>query len=223
MEYDLVLKPLVTLLTPTLTGLGQVLKSKVMKYGADGGTADQRFAAYEDLRRSCVELRTVLDVLWSLPLDLVGVLISLPLRFRLIHQIPPLGAALNDAFLGVAVVGRREVLQSTKDLAEALQATLQEHGRTAGSSRRRRQRQGRTDPRSADGHSRVTDSEFSGVGRAVILRVGVGCRPVCPAFPLGFLARACGGGWSGGSDRGWWPECCGVERVELVFPGPVTG
>ena len=38
---------------------------------------------------------------------------------------------------------------------------------------------------------------ISGVGRAVILRVGVGCRPVCPAFPLGSLLVPVGAGGQG--------------------------
>ncbi|AQX14860.1 hypothetical protein BCR15_01890 [Tessaracoccus lapidicaptus] len=145
MEFDLILKPLSTLATPLFLRLGQELQSKVLKNQADGGTPDQRFAAYERLRRSCVEIRTVLDILWSLPVDLLGSLISLPLRFRLLHQLPAMGAAVNDAFLGVAVVGRPEVLESTMQLAEALQATLRAQERAAGSSKGRRRRKGRTD------------------------------------------------------------------------------
>lgn len=101
-----------------------------------GGTAEQRFGAYERLRRESVAIRTTLDVLWSLPLNLRGGIISLPLHIRLLHQVPGQGAALNDAFLGVAMVGEHDVVKSADVLARALQSVSQERERQVRSRRR---------------------------------------------------------------------------------------
>lgn len=103
-----------------------------------GGTVGQRFAAYERLRRESVAIRTTLDVLWSIPLDLRRVMISLPLHIRLLHRIPEQGAALNDAFLGVAMVGQHDVIQAADVLARAFQSVSQEKERQVRTRRRNR-------------------------------------------------------------------------------------
>lgn len=108
-----------------------------------GGTVEQRFGAYERLRRESVEIRTTLDILWSMPLSLPGAFVSLPLHMRLLHRIPAQGAALNDAFLGVAMVGQSEVVKAADALARAFQSVSQEMERRA--RIRRRSKQARPD------------------------------------------------------------------------------
>jgi hypothetical protein len=145
-EFDFISKLLGSLLSPLLTRSGEALGRRVFKSKeslSDGGTPEQRFAAYETLRRSCVELRTVLDVMWSLPIRFTGAFVALPIHYRLLHRIPSLGAAVNDAFLGVAVVGRREAVEAAQALAEALQSVFKL--REQASSRRPRRKSPRTD------------------------------------------------------------------------------
>lgn len=108
-----------------------------------GGTVEQRFAAYERLRRESVRTRTTLDVLWSIPLDLRRVMISLPLYLRLLREIPEQISVLNDAFLGVAMVGHHDVVQAADVLSRALQSVSQEMERRVGNQRR--DRSGRPD------------------------------------------------------------------------------
>lgn len=138
-EFGFISKLLESFLGPLLTRSAGELERRIFKgtqAAQDGGTLQQRFTAYEDLRRACVELRTVLDVLWSLqPLRFVGALVSLPIQFRLLHRITPLAAAVNDAFLAVAVVGRRDVVASAQGLAKGLQSVL-ESRKSAGAGRR---------------------------------------------------------------------------------------
>ena len=130
LEFDFISKLLMGLLSPALARGGKALERQVFKskgITSDGGTPEQRFVAYERLRRTCVELRTFLDVLWSLPVRFVGGLVSLPIHFRLLHRIPTLGAEVNDAFLGVAVVGRGEAAKAAQVLGDSLQAVLKQH------------------------------------------------------------------------------------------------
>lgn len=68
---------------------------------------------------------------------------SLPLHVRLLDRIPAQGAAFNDACLGVAMVGQREVVNATEVLAQALQSVS--HERTQNAQSRRRSRQARPD------------------------------------------------------------------------------
>ncbi len=146
-EFDLISKLLGSFLAPLLARGAGDLGQRVFKGkgpARDGGTAEQRFDAYERLRRGCVELRTVLDVLWSLQtLRLSGALISVPIYLRLLHRITPLGAAVNDAFLAVALVGTRDVVESADELAEALQAVVKR--RQADHFRRIQKTPGRAD------------------------------------------------------------------------------
>lgn len=91
-----------------------------------GGSVEQRLAAYERLRRESIEIRTTLDILWSMPMTLQGALVSLPLYIRLLHRIPTQGAAMNDAFLGVAMVGQCHVVKAADSLARAFQSVSHE-------------------------------------------------------------------------------------------------
>lgn len=129
-DFDLISKLLGSFIAPLLARGADGLGRRVFKGKAptrEGGTIQQRFDAYEGLRRGCIELRTVLDVLWSLQtLRISGALISLPIQIRLLQRLTPLGAAVNDAFLAVALVGTREVVESVQDLAEALQAVAKD-------------------------------------------------------------------------------------------------
>lgn len=112
------------LATALLTRLGLALGSRALQLTQGppaGGTPEQRFVAYERLRRECVGLRTTLDILWSVPVRLPGAVVSLPLHLRLLRRLPQQGAEVNDAFLGLAMVGEREVVDSATALAKALQ------------------------------------------------------------------------------------------------------
>ena len=68
------------------------------------------------------------------------------------------------------------------------------------------------------------DSRDFLLARPVISWVGVGDPPVCPAFPLGFLARVptVGVDRSGAGGR-WLGHGRVVEGGELLLPGPVAG
>jgi hypothetical protein len=141
-EFDYIPKLLMSLLSPLLARSGEALQQRIFKKKeglSDGGTSEQRFAAAETLRRACVELRTALDVLWSLPVGFVGGLVSLSIIHRLLHRIPSLTVAVSDGFLGVAMVGRREVVEAAEGVASALQMVLKQHEVPAsGRSQRRR-------------------------------------------------------------------------------------
>jgi hypothetical protein len=138
-EFDFVTRLLTILLSPALSRSGQALQERVFgkKKGlTDGGTPEQRFTAYEKLRRACVELRTTLDVLWSLPTGFVGGLVALSIIYRQLHRIPSLAAAANDGFLGVAVVGSQDAVEAASAIATGLQAAINQHHPTgSGQSR----------------------------------------------------------------------------------------
>jgi hypothetical protein len=139
-DFDLIYKLLGGVLSPLVTRVGEAWEKRVFKGKeglADGGTAEQRFAAYESLRRACVEVRTVLDVLWSLPTGFTGGLVALSIIRRLLHRIPTLAVAVNDAFLGVAMVGRGESIEAAQALAMALQSVIKQHERPASGRPRR--------------------------------------------------------------------------------------
>lgn len=133
------------LATALLTRLGLALGSRALQLTQDppaSGTPEQRFVAYERLRRECVGLRTTLDILWSVPARLPGAVVSLPLHLRLLHQLPQQGAEVNDAFLGLAMVGEREVVNSATALAKALQGVSTKMGQRC----RRRRNAGQARP-----------------------------------------------------------------------------
>ena len=71
-----------------------------------------------------------------MPVRLQSAIVSLPLHLRLLHQLPQQGAAVNDAFLGVAMVGQQEVVDSAGALAGALQAVSVTMTKGARGSRR---------------------------------------------------------------------------------------
>ena len=77
-------------------------------------------------------------------------------------------------------------------------------------------------PRSADAHSWVMVSAFRKWPRSRF-RVWVwSVRRCARLFHCGFLVVPVLGGWSARGEGGW-AERCGVERVELVLPGPAGG
>lgn len=112
-------------LAPVGDSLGKRFVSAVQR-SPGGGSMEQRFGSYEQLRRCSVELRTTLDILGSMPATGPGSIVGLPLRIQLVRQIPAQGAALNDAFLGVAMVGEQEVVKAAGRLAQALQPVGQQ-------------------------------------------------------------------------------------------------
>lgn len=164
------------LLSPSLARAGRALERGILKDEAlaEGGTHEQRLLAYEALRRSCVELRTVLQILYSLPLRRLASIVSLPLRWRLIHRLPELSVAVNDALLGVAMVGRREAVEAAATLVSRLQALAEERNR-AGSQPSRKARSA-PDWQSFD----VTLSQFVSVARS-----DLGIRPLNMQEPVG--------------------------------------
>ena len=140
-EFDFITKLLTILLSPALARSGQALQERVFKRKpglAEGGTSEQRFTAYERLRRACVELRTALDVLWSLPTGFVGGLVSLSIVYRLLHRIPALTVAANDGFLGVAVVGRQDAVVAASAIATGLQSAIKQHDPAASGRSRKK-------------------------------------------------------------------------------------
>lgn len=148
--FDFINLVLSKLLSPLLTRGGRAIERGILRNETleEGGTDDQRMLAYESLRRACVELRTVLQVLWSFPEGRLMGIVALPLRYRLIHRLPDLAVVVNDAFLGVAVVGRREAVDAAATMAKALQAVTEGHNREL--SRRSRSERSAGDWRAFD-------------------------------------------------------------------------
>lgn len=133
-----------SLLAPVGDSLGKRIVSAVQG-SPGGGSMEQQFGAYEQLRRRSVELRATLDILWSMPVTVPGAIVGLPLRVRLVQRIPAQGAALNDAFLGVAMVGEQEVVKAAASLAQALQSVGRQVARQPRTGRRSHSQQARLD------------------------------------------------------------------------------
>jgi hypothetical protein len=74
--------------------------------GEDGGSVEERKAAYDDFRCAVVEYRTEFGILAFGPPSLVGALWTYPLHMRLLHRHSRRAAAVVNSLLALEVVGR---------------------------------------------------------------------------------------------------------------------
>lgn len=134
---DVIVEILTSLLAP-IVGRGGDAVAKQLAGRSQGGTVEQRLASYDRLRRACVDLRTTLPILWTLPLTAGQAVLSLPVLYRQVNRIPDIGTELNDAFLGVATLGSPDVVAKAASLAEELQKVCTQQQASAKTKRRHR-------------------------------------------------------------------------------------
>ena len=141
-ELGLITTLLSKVLSPLLARSGTAIERRVFKDEkglANGGSTEERKLAYDALRHGFVELRTMLEVIWALEsAALPAAIVAIPMLYSLTQRLPDVAVELNDAFLGVTSVGRREAVEAAIQVATELRAITDYHSRGRSGRRARR-------------------------------------------------------------------------------------
>lgn len=105
----------------SLTAVLEMIRSRRAKPSTSGSRED-RLAAYQAFRSSAVAAYTDLVVLHQLRAGTLGSLLNLPVKLSIFRRLPRVLAQLQDATLGVCMVGSSPVVESVAGFTDVLYA-----------------------------------------------------------------------------------------------------
>jgi hypothetical protein len=104
----------------SLSAVLEMIRSRRTRPPAASGSREDRLAAYQAFRSSAVEAYTELVVLHQLRAGLLGSVLNLPLKLSIFRRLPRVLARLQDATLGVCMVGSASVVESVEAFTDVL-------------------------------------------------------------------------------------------------------